>query len=299
MNELALFAGAGGGILAGKLLGWRTVCAVECDAYAAQILAQRQNDRTLRPFPVWSDVRSFDGRPWRGVVDVISAGFPCQDISAAGRGAGINGKKSGLWTEAARIIGEVRPALVYLENSPLLRSRGLDKVAADLAKIGYDCRWMLLSAADLGAPHRRNRIWILAYPSSQRGRGRRQNARRKARSQIDRCYQTPGQVADADGTGYGASALQQCEPAAVCRDFSYAQHCRCQRRQSQPCTHKTSEAALSYSPWPPEPRMGRVVNGVAHRADRIRALGNGQVPRVAAAAFTLLNVTRQLASNFN
>lgn len=77
MNELALFAGAGGGILGGHLLGWRTVCAVERDAYAAQVLAQRQSDGILRPFPIWSDVCSFDGKPWRGIVDVISGGFPC------------------------------------------------------------------------------------------------------------------------------------------------------------------------------------------------------------------------------
>ena len=90
MNELALFAGAGGGILGGHLLGWRTVCAVEWDAYAASVLVARQNDRCLPPFPIWDDVQTFDGRPWKGVIDVISGGFPCQDISSAGRGAGID-----------------------------------------------------------------------------------------------------------------------------------------------------------------------------------------------------------------
>src|SRR5574340_287710 len=103
LRELALFAGAGGGILGGKLLGWRTVCAVERDAYAAQVLAQRQNDGILAPFPIWSDVCSFDGKPWRGIVDVVSGGFPCQDISVAGKGAGITGERSGLWSEMVRI----------------------------------------------------------------------------------------------------------------------------------------------------------------------------------------------------
>ncbi|MBV8666767.1 MAG: DNA cytosine methyltransferase [Burkholderiaceae bacterium] len=108
MNELALFAGAGGGILGGKLLGWRTVCAVERDAYAAQVLAQRQNDGILQPFPIWSDIETFDGRPWNGFVDVVSGGFPCQDISVAGKGAGLsNGTRSRLWAEQARIIREV------------------------------------------------------------------------------------------------------------------------------------------------------------------------------------------------
>ena len=91
MNELHLFAGAGGGILGSELLGFRTVCAVELEPYPASVLLARQNDGLLPPFPVWDDVRTFDGRPWRGLVDVVSGGFPCQDISAAGKGAGIDG----------------------------------------------------------------------------------------------------------------------------------------------------------------------------------------------------------------
>ena len=162
MNELALFAGAGGGILGGKLLGWRTVCGVERDAYAAQVLAQRQNDGILEPFPIWSDVTSFDGKPWAGIVDVVSGGFPCQDISAAGKGAGITGERSGLWTEFARIISEVRPRYAFVENSPMLTIRGLGVVLSDLSKMGFNAEWGVLSAADVGAKHERERIWILA-----------------------------------------------------------------------------------------------------------------------------------------
>src|SRR3990172_6916360 len=103
MRELALFAGAGGGILGGVLLGWRTVCAVEINAFCARRLMQRQNEGHLSPFPVWDDVRIFDGKPWRGIVDVVSGGFPCQDISAAGTGDGIDGERSGLWREFKRI----------------------------------------------------------------------------------------------------------------------------------------------------------------------------------------------------
>jgi DNA (cytosine-5)-methyltransferase 1 len=86
LNELALFAGAGGGILGGHLLGWRTVCAVEWEPYPASVLCARQNDGLLPPFPIWDDVQTFDGNPWRGIVDVVSGGFPCQDISIAGGG---------------------------------------------------------------------------------------------------------------------------------------------------------------------------------------------------------------------
>ena len=162
MNELALFAGAGGGILGGHLLGWRTVCAVEWEPYAACVLAARQNDGLLPPFPIWDDVQTFDGRPWRGRVDVISGGFPCQDISVAGGGAGIDGERSGMWRHMARIVGEVRPRYVFVENSPALLTRGLGRVLGDLAALGYDCRWTVLGAADVGAPHQRDRFWLVA-----------------------------------------------------------------------------------------------------------------------------------------
>ena len=165
MNELALFAGAGGGILGGHLLGWRTVCAVEIEPYPASVLLARQNDGILPPFPVWDNVCTFDGRPWRGIVDVVSGGFPCQDISLAGKGAGITGERSGLWSEMARIIGEVRPRFVFVENSPALITRGLGTVLGDLAALGYDCRWTVLGAADVGAPHQRDRLWIVAHAS--------------------------------------------------------------------------------------------------------------------------------------
>ena len=109
MNELALFAGVGGGLLASRLLGWTTVGAVEKDPYCRRVLLSRMRDGFLDPFPVWDDVTTFDGKPWKGTVDVVSGGFPCQDISVANqRGLGVRaGKRSGLWREFARIIGEV------------------------------------------------------------------------------------------------------------------------------------------------------------------------------------------------
>lgn len=162
MRELALFAGAGGSVLAGCLLGWRTVCAVELDADCRAMLLARQRDGCLPRFPIWDDVCTFDGRPWAGHVDIISGGFPCQDISAAGRGAGIDGAKSGLWREMARIVGEVRPRHVFVENSPVLVGRGLARVLADLATLGFDARWGVVGAVAAGAPHRRERIWLVA-----------------------------------------------------------------------------------------------------------------------------------------
>jgi len=163
VNELALFAGAGGGILGGKLLGWRTVCAVEIDSYARRVLLARQADGCLDPFPIWDDVTTFDGRPWRGRVDVVSGGFPCTDLSSEGEGAGIFGTESGLWSEMARIIGEVQPRFALVENSPMLVVRGIDTVLGDLAALGYDARWGVFSAGDVGARHERERCWIVAY----------------------------------------------------------------------------------------------------------------------------------------
>ena len=162
MNELALFAGAGGGILGGLACGFRTVCAVEIDDYARRILLARQRDGCLPRFPIWDDVRTFDGQPWQGRIDVITGGFPCQDISSAGKRAGIAGTRSGLWADFARIIGEVRPRYALIENSPHLRTRGLDVVLRDLAELGFDAEWTVLGAANVGAPHQRDRLWILA-----------------------------------------------------------------------------------------------------------------------------------------
>jgi DNA (cytosine-5)-methyltransferase 1 len=161
LRELALFAGAGGGILGGKLLGWRTICAVEWEPYPASVLISRQNEGILPPFPVWDDVQTFDGKPWRGRVDVISGGFPCQDISCAGKGAGIEGERSSMWTHMARIIGEVRPRYAYVENSPMLVGRGLTTVLSDLAEMGYDAKWGIMGAHHVAAPHKRDRIWIV------------------------------------------------------------------------------------------------------------------------------------------
>lgn len=163
MRELHLFAGAGGGILGGELLGHTIVCAVEIEEYPREVLLQRQRDGLLPRFPIWDDITTFDGRPWNGRVDIVAGGFPCQDISAAGKGAGIKGERSGLWREMARVVSEVRPRYVFVENSPMLTSRGLGRVLGDLSEMGYDARWCVLSAADAGARHNRERIWLLAY----------------------------------------------------------------------------------------------------------------------------------------
>jgi DNA (cytosine-5)-methyltransferase 1 len=240
VNELALFAGAGGGILGGHLLGWRTVCAVERDAYASQVLAQRQNDGILQPFPIWSDVTTFDGKPWRGIVDIVSGGFPCQDISVAGNGAGIEGERSGLWKEMRRIICEVEPNIVYVENSPALTIRGLGVVIGDLASMGFDAEWGVLSAREVGGVHLRERAWVHATNNRRE--------RREGRKQ---------------------------RPIYKFRGFPWGEDVR------------GIEDLRNRSDLP-EPTIRRINHDVAFGMDRLKAIGNGQVPRVAATAFTIL-----------
>jgi len=272
MNELALFAGAGGGILGGHLLGWRTVCAVEWEPYAASVLLARQNDGILPPFPIWDDVQTFDGRPWRGIAQVVSGGFPCQDISAAGRGAGIKGTRSGMWGHMARIIGEVEPRYVYVENSPMLTSRGLGTVLGDLASLGFDARWGVVSASDVGAPHQRDRIWIVANSTgSRRDEGGLQVKRSNGCSL---------------GSGSSTEPVKSSSPSAFVADSDSTQR-EGNKRTKRSVEERTFTGKSSW--WEAEPNVGRVAHGVAARVDRLKAIGNGQVPLVAATAWRLLN----------
>lgn len=308
MNELHLFAGAGGGILAGQLLGHTTVCAVEYEPYAQACLVARQNDKTFPPFPIWDDVRTFDGKSWRGVVDVVAGGFPCQDISAAGRGAGITGERSGLWGEMARIVGEVRPRYVFVENSPMLTTRGLGRVLGDLSEMGFDAEWCVLGADDLGAPHIRKRIWLLAkqrgfLPHSEHERtGWREQQQKGVEEEVgnaDKMECAGNAYAESDsgktkkdvlaGFGRGNCACRAFPDATSKRQPRQRQHKQPLREETQRKRQANHAIAIRQrAEWPPEPAVGRVVDGMANRSHRIAALGNGQVPRVAAAAFLLL-----------
>lgn len=178
MRELHLFAGSGGGILGGMLLGHSTVCAVEIEPYCRKVLLQRQRDGILPRFPIWDDVRTFDGRPWRGKVDVVCAGIPCQTVSAAGNGGGFIGQD--YYTNFLRIIRESGPGMVFLENSPLLSVRGLGCVLWDLAEMGLHARWGALGALDVGRPHKRERMWILATDPKRYQQSREKSCIRSA-----------------------------------------------------------------------------------------------------------------------
>lgn len=244
MNELHLFAGGGGGILGGMLLGHTTVCAVEIEPYCREVLHQRQRDGILPCFPIWDDVRTFDGTPWRGNVDAICGGFPCQDISAQGTGTGLDGERSGLWSEFKRIICEIRPIKVLVENSPMLTSRGMGRVLGDLAEMGYNAEWGVLGAHHASGPHKRDRMWIAADSDG---------VRLERRNNID--TERHGQAT--------AGPIQRLVQMPVWADVS-------------------------------DPRTFGSGDGVAcgvdqHRKERLRCIGNGQVPAVASLAWQTLN----------
>ena len=309
LRTMHLFAGAGGGILADLLLGHQPVCAVEINEYCQQVLSARQADGTFPWFPIFADVTKFDGRPWRGAVDVVCGGFPCQDISAAGNGDGIDGERSGLWREMARIVGEVRPRYVFVENSPLLVGRGLAVVLGDLADMGYDAQWFRLSASDLGAPHQRDRCWLVANDRSRRfcGQGERE-VEQQRRAEAIGASAAPGILAHADSVRElqpQGRERDQRRRAGDCGDANDMAHghghghgLQGMVTESQPRNDGRQAGLLGgagvFPAWPadpadaPESRVGRVVNGMANRSHRLKAIGNGQVPRVVAAAWELL-----------
>jgi DNA (cytosine-5)-methyltransferase 1 len=189
-------------------------------------------------------------------VDVLCGGFPCQDLSYAGRGAGIDGARSGLWGEFARLVRELRPRYVIVENVPALLTRGLGRVLADLAACGYDAEWDCVPASAVGAPHRRDRVWLVAYP----------NGAGEPSESVDagpgRGFVVPGgPVADSEVESVGAG-LREGEPAGL-------------------GWGRLGDQRGSDNPWRVEPNVGRVADGVPDRVDRLRSLGNALVPQVA------------------
>jgi DNA (cytosine-5)-methyltransferase 1 len=290
LNELALFAGAGGGILGGHLLGWRTVCAVEWEPYPASILCARQNDGIFPPFPIWDDVQTFDGKPWRGIVDVVSGGFPCQDISAAGKGAGIEGQRSGMWSHMARIIREVDPAFTFIENSPMLRTRGLGTVLNDLNSMGFDAKWGCIPASAVGANHKRDRIWIVGKSKRKGLEGHRiqpgqqevpqpRNTSTLANTNDARLEWREQQSKGSNGERQLAHTEDQGD---VWRQWQLGF-----AEQENDSGGGQIDGRREW--WQAEPNVGRVADGVAARVDRLKAIGNGQVPLCAATAWRLLN----------
>jgi DNA (cytosine-5)-methyltransferase 1 len=258
MNVLDLFSGIGGFSLGLERAGMRTVAFCEIEPYCQAVLAKHWPG-----VPIYDDVRALTGDRLRadGIsVDVICGGFPCQDLSVAGKGAGLAGERSGLWKEYARIIGEVRPSYVIVENVAVLLGRGLDVVLGDLAALGFDAEWHCIPASAVGAPHERDRIWIVANAGSRRcckpGAGEMEQP---GRAQAIRASETMAHTDNGEQSpGRAIGRMGRLQIASEIANDGYA------RRAN----------------WRFEPGMGRVANGIPNRVDRVAGLGNAVVPQI-------------------
>jgi DNA (cytosine-5)-methyltransferase 1 len=260
LNGLDLFSGIGGLTLA--LRPWvRPIAYCEKDRYCHAVLLSRMRQRQLPSAPIWDDITSLRPTvlPRHEGVDIIYGGFPCQDISCAGTREGLEGSRSRLFYELVRLTRDLRPRFVFLENVPAITVSGLERVLLEFTALGYDARWTLVSAAELGACHLRERWFMLAYSDSQRGRDKQINE--------PECF---GETAVSDNS----------------QDTTDADGARLERLRRQ--ESKLNRPA-PFNGWVSQPTVCRGVNGVRNRVDRIRGLGNAVVPAQAREAFMRLS----------
>lgn len=265
IKELSLFTGAGGGVYASKLLGHTIVGYVEYNDYCQKIIKQRIDDGIFDNAPIYGDIREFDGTPYCGTVDLVSGGFPCQPFSVAGRKKGKDDSRN-MWPETIRVIKQIKPKEAFLENVPGLLSSGyFGTILNDLSEAGYDAKWITLSAGQCGAPHKRERLWILAESRCKRRQERvnqdiqSQSKNPKFQDASDLCEALPDSISE-----------------------------RLEGQQQSIRSEEAHTAISSTCWWETEPDVGRVANGVADRKHRLTAIGNGQVPIVAATAYQIL-----------
>lgn len=283
MNSLSLFSGYSGLDMA--ISEWvKPILYCEKDLYAKGILLSRMDDVSIPFAPIWNDVTTLDGNKFRGLVDLIVGGFPCQDLSVAGRGEGLAGKRSGLFYEVVRLVKEIQPSFVFLENVPAIRTRGLEQVIKEFAEMGYDCRWTMLSASSVGASHKRERWFLLAHT--------KRNGVRAMPRALSRPQNEQQELQQEDGQTRSDNAQ------SFCADLAHTKRKR-QQRQRQPI-HPVSgkenshwEAGHAFNEcfpreWQTEPSVGRVVDGYPERSRELSALGNGVVPLQAKEAFIKL-----------
>ena len=293
-----LFAGHGGGLLADLILGHTPVVAVEWDSYACQILRERAEDGWFPGLRVHEgDVSLFNPSEYTGKVDCIHAGFPCQDISTAGKQAGVHeGTRSGLYREVLRIAGVVRPKQLFLENVSAILSNGLGTVLGDLAALGYDCRWLCIRASDVGAPHHRDRWFCLARHTDSGNVGAQSGVCQgeKAITSGSSANGVPNANNDRCGNGpiqYVSGQLESPANAGNDGEKVFVAHTDSAQRKGNERAERIEPEYTnigSASWWATEPNVGRVANGIPHRVHRLKGLGNAQVPLQAAAAYRLL-----------
>jgi len=294
------------------LPGARTVCMVEGEAACVEVLASRMEDGRLHPAPIWTNARTFDGLPWSGRVHGIVAGYPCQPFSVAGKRQGADDPRH-LWPEILRIACEVGPEFLFLENVAGHIRLGLDRVLGDLAEVGFDAEWTTVRASDVGAPHRRERVFILAYRRGGRfkelWRGCLLDRERQALGHdAHGCEQA---VADASDYYRRAGERRTEEEARP-----HGERGRRPTERSGSVGHTDSpglegwgrpigQDANECAAWPPspegdwsgipkhlwpatQPELRGMADGLPGRVDRLRALGNAVVPQQAALALRQL-----------
>lgn len=260
--------------------GSRTVCMVEGEAFAVATLAAQMERGAMAQAPIWSDLRTFDARSWRGVVDCVTGGYPCQPFSSAGQRRGESDPRH-LWPDVARVLRECGPAICFFENVSGHMSLGAHEVIGELQTLGYRVACSLWTAEEVGAPHRRERLFILAtHPERgllrvEQGRGCGSDG---PGAVLAREHGAQGAVADARSIGLEAQRNGRGTDA----------------RQPKSTSHGATVAYARAGGvgrcawWEVEPDVGRVVDGVPARVDRLRALGNAVVPEQAARAFVEL-----------
>jgi DNA (cytosine-5)-methyltransferase 1 len=236
----------------------KCVWQVEIDDYATRVLEKHWPDVRR-----WRDVRTFPPEPaeeWR--CDLIAGGFPCQGISLAGKGDGIRAKRSGLWNEFVRVVRVLRPRYWLVENVAAILARGMGTVLGDISESGYDAEWAVLSAASVGAPHIRERVFILGHlPDTGSGRGPRDEL----------C--TGGNI-----SGLCGEILADAASIRRNRDRTKPRIIGTRKAKGRLSQFARSNGR---SQWSTEPDVGRVADGIPHRVDRLRCLGNAVVPQVA------------------
>jgi DNA (cytosine-5)-methyltransferase 1 len=282
-TEISLFSGYGGFSLGLRLAGLRvqTVCYVEIDRYCQSLIQARIRDGYLDDAPIWDDIKTFDGSPWCGSVDLLTAGFPCQPHSVAGQRKGVDDERN-LWPDTLRVVREVGPRYVLLENVPGILANGYGgTVVGELSEAGYDCIWDCVSAAEAGAPHLRERWWCLA---TNTGGVQRDGGGREERDLLHQEREPQGDKQQRDRREYRISPVGEIVSNPATGRLQDSAH------QSWHKGGKNNAAVgalvTGSSWWTTEPDVGRVAHGVTSRVDRLRALGNGIVPAVVREFFT-------------
>jgi DNA (cytosine-5)-methyltransferase 1 len=251
LKVLDLFSGIGGFSLGlERTGGFKTVAFCETEEFPRRVLTKHWPG-----VPIHQDVRSLRGSDVEA-VDAICGGFPCQDISFAGKGAGIEGERSGLWREYARLVGEIRPRFVIVENVAALLGRGIHVVLGDLAALGYDAVWHCIPASAVGAPHRRDRLWIIAYARGEQHEVEGNEVWRKITARLHEA------LADA----------MRCGQSGPGRPVHAS--------DSAPSGNWQVDRTLDDRGWPAEPDVGRVAYGVPFGVERLTGLGNAVVPQI-------------------